>query len=186
MAAPIRIKPGSYSANVGWVPCFFGDRHAGADVTFHVHVNHADLAGLDIGKVREIDRARIDDGPFQHAPRPQDFGGPVAIGADHADFGARLCRAGDRGIDNDIRLRPDAVDNGRVNVGVVVLNARVGIVSVHVDDRCAGLGHGNAIRHDFGDRHGDARLILLRPGTVQGCFQPDFTAHGCAPNVDRL
>jgi hypothetical protein len=84
----------------------------------------------------------------------------------HADAGR-----GNRRVDRHIDAGADAFDDARVHLPVEGLRAAA-VVGVHVDDARAGLGAGNAVRHDRRDRIGDTGLPLAAPGSVQRRFDP--------------
>ena len=150
-----------------------GELEAIAHMALGVQVDEALLVGGEAVAVGEVDRARIDHGPFQEALHRELLDRLEALGRGHRAGRVGAAHDRQRRIDDHVLPLADALDDPPVGLGIVALAAGALVIGVEVDDRGPCLGAGDPVRDQLADRDRHGGLQGPPPRPVQRHLQPD-------------
>src|SRR5215472_18982687 len=89
------------------------------------------------------------------------------------DAGIIRARERDGWINNDVRLRPDPVNDPSVSFPFILLQAGCRIIGMDMNDGSARIGRSQTVCDDLVDGHRNAGLPLAPPWSIQRRFYPD-------------
>ena len=148
-----------------------------ANVGFRVRVDESLLALGNVGVMRDVGGARVDDGPFDQLRTHQLVDRAESLRGGQRRRCVDAPRKRQRAVADEVGFGADALDDGRVDLVVVALPAADGVVGVEVDDRCPFIGAGEGGFDDLVGAHRDVRLAGPGPWSVEGDFKPDGFFH---------